>query len=179
MGEETPTPETELVEETGKITATGLDDAHAALLPLYWRTGETTTVTSAMVLSGEAFAELSETRQTTWSPDVLTRMSRLSDDAIERIEAGVAHVDEVSLKAEAEFVEFDLSVDGQSSSVQAIVAYDTFGNAYTILDSERNPLILEFTFDAVSTGFAGFDAGLWNLIKTVFSGYRVASIGSP
>ena len=179
MGEETPTPETELVEETGKITATGLDDAHAALLPLYWRTGETTTVTSAMVLSGEAFAELSETRETAWSPDVLTRMSRLSEEAIEAIEAGVAEAEEVTLTAEAEFVEFDLSVDGETTAVQAIDAYDTFGNAYTILAAERNPLILEFTFDAVSTGFAGIDAGLWSLIKTVFSGYRVASIASP
>jgi hypothetical protein len=176
VGEATPTPETDLVEETGTVRATGLDDAHAALLPLYWRPGETTTATSAMWLSREAFTELSETRETVWSPDVLTRMSRLSEEAIQELEAGVAEADEVTLTAEAEFVEFDLSVDGEPTAVQAIDAYDTFGNAYTILAAERNPLILEFTFDAVSTGFAGIDAGLWSLIKTVFSGYRVATI---
>lgn len=174
--ESSPTPETEIVEESGTVTATGLDDAHAALLPMYWRPGETTTETSAIWLSQEAANELSENGQTAWSPDVLTRISRLNEEAVEEIEEGVSEVDEVYLNAEDDSVEFDLIVNGQSTTVQAIHAYDTFGNAYRILDSERNPLILKFTYDAVSTGFAGIDAGLWSLIKTVFSGYQVAEI---
>lgn len=40
-------------------------------------------------------------------------------------------------------------------------------------------MIAKFTYDAVSTGFAGIDAGLWTLIKTVFSGYQVATIETP
>lgn len=179
VGEATPTPETAIVEERGRLTATGLDDAHAALLPMYWRPGETTTETSAIWLSRAAFRELRATRETAWSPDVLTRISRLSDEAIARIEEGVATVDEVLLTAEDDFVTVDLTVDGTQRAIQAIEAYDTFGNRYTILDRERNPLIVKFTYDAVSTGFAGIDAGLWSLIKTVFSGYQVASIDRP
>lgn len=176
VGEDTPTPETEVVEQSGTITATGLDDAHRPLLPMYWDPGERTTETSAIWLSREAFIELRDTRETGWSEDVLTRISRLSEEAIEQIEEGVQEVDEVTLQAESEFVEMDLLVNGDEQRVQAIAAFDSFGNAYRILDNESNPLILKFTYDAVSTGFAGIDAGLWSLIKTVFSGYQVVSL---
>lgn len=175
VGEDTPTPETEVVEQSGTIRATGLDDAHRPLLPMYWDTGEVTTETSAIWLSREAFIELRDTRETAWSEDVLTRISRLSEEAIQQIEEGVQAVDEVTLQAESEFVDMDLLVNGEEQRVQAIAAFDTFGNAYRILNNESNPLILKFTYDAVSTGFAGIDAGLWSLIKTVFSGYQVVS----
>lgn len=82
----------------------------------------------------------------------------------------------MTLQAESDFVDMDVSVAGEERTVQAIAAFDTFGNSYRILDNEANPLILKFTYDAVSTGFAGIDAGLWSLIKTVFSGYQVVSI---
>lgn len=176
VGEETPTPETEVVEQSGTIRATGLDDAHRPLLPMYWDTGEVTTETSAIWLSSEAFTELRDTRETAWSKDVLTRISRLSEEAVEQIEDGVQEVEEVTLQAESEFVDMDLAVNGEEQRVQAIAAFDTFGNAYRILNNESNPLILKFTYDAVSTGFAGIDAGLWSLIKTVFSGYQVVSL---
>lgn len=178
VGEDTPTPEVEVIKESGTITATGLASAHQPYLPMYWKTGEVTTDTSAIWLSQEAFHELRENRQTVWSRDVLTRISRLGEEALNRIEEGVAEVDQVYLNAEADFVEFELEIDGQSTSVRAIKAYDTFGNAYRILDNQDNPLILKFTYDAVSTGFAGIDAGLWSLIKTVFSGYRIATIAT-
>lgn len=176
VGEDTATPAVEVVEQSGTITATGLAGSHGTLLPMYWRPGERRTDTSAIWLSTEAFRELRETRRTRWSPDVLTRISRLSEDVVQEIDEGVDEVDEVYLHAESDFVDFELAVNGQTRSVRAVDAYDTFGNAYRILDRERNPLILEFTYDAVSTGFAGIDAGVWTLIKTVLSGYQVASI---
>lgn len=179
VGEATPTPDVEVVEETGTITATGLADAHEPFLPMYWEPGETRTDTSAMWLSRDAFRELTETRRTAWSRDVLTRISRLSEEAVERIRSGTAEVDEVYLHAEPDFVEFELAVNNQTTAVSVIEAYDTFGNAYSIIDNEQNPLVVEFTYDAVSTGFAGIDAGLWALIKTTFSGYRVVSVDVP
>ena len=179
IGEETPTPDVEVVEETGTVTATGLDDAHGSFLPMYWPPGEVTTGTSAIWLSREAFRELEATRRTAWSRDVLTRISRLGEETVEAIERGAAEADEVYLNAEADPVDFDLSVDGRATTVRAIEAYDTFGNAYTILANAANPLVVEFTYDAVSTGFAGIDAGVWTLIKTVLSGYRVVSIDFP
>lgn len=63
--------------------------------------------------------------------------------------------------------------------MQVIDAYDTFGNAYEILANAENPLVVKFIYDAVSTGFAGIDAGVWTLIKSVFSGYQIASIDVP
>lgn len=179
VGESTPTPAVEVVEETGTVTASGLDDAHAGYLPMYWPEGAVETTTSAIWLSREAFDELRSTRQTRWSRDVLTRISRLSEEAVDRIHEGVDEVDEVYLNAEEEFVDVEALVDGERTTLSAIEAYDTFGNAYRILDDPRNPLIAKFTYDAVSTGFAGIDAGLWTLIKTVFSGYQVATIETP
>lgn len=176
VGESTPTPEVEIVEEEGTITATGLDDAHKPYLPMYWSEGPVTTESSAIWLSREAFDELKSTRQTAWSRDVLTRISRLSEEAVQQIREGANEVDEVNLNAEEDFDELELMVDGQTTTLTTIEAYDTFGNAYQILDNQQNPLILKFTYDAVSTGFAGIDAGLWSVIKTVFSGYQVVTI---
>lgn len=176
VGEPTATPEIEIIEEDGAITATGLDNAHTPYLPMYWPARSVTTETSAIWLSREAFDQLKSTRRTAWSRDVLTRISRLNEAAVQQIREGATEVGEVHLNAEDDFDELELTVDGQTTTMTTIEAYDTFGNGYQILDNEQNPLILEFTYDAVSTGFAGIDAGLWSLIKTVFSGYQVATI---
>lgn len=177
VGTPTPTPETEIVERTGDLTATGLAEVHEPLLPMSWETGSETTPTSAMWLSQEAYRELRDTRQTAWSRDVLTRISWVGKEVQERIHEGVEEVDEVYLEAESNFVEFDLSVDGQRTSVQAIKAHDSFGNEYIILATESNPLVLKFTYDAISVGFSGFDTALWSVIKAVFSGYQVLTLG--
>lgn len=179
VGEETPTPEVEVVEQTGTITATGLAAAHEAFLPMYWDPGETTTETSAMWLSREAFRELRETRRTAWSRDVLTRISWVGEEVRERIHDGVGEVEEVYLEAESDFVEFELAVNGRTTTVRAIRAHDSFGNEYVILEDEENPLVVEFTYNAVSVGLTGFDTGLWTLIKSVFSGYRIVEVDGP
>lgn len=187
VGESTPTPDVEVVEETGTITASGLADSHQPFLPMYWRSGEKQTDTSAIWLSREAFEELKETRQTAWSRDVLTRISRVGVEAASQIDSGVAEqirngaaeVDEVLLHAEPDFVDIELTVNGETTTVSGIEAYDSFGNAYKIIDNEQNPLVTKFTYDAVSVGFTGFDTALWTLIKTVFSGYQVVSIDTP
>lgn len=187
VGEPTPTSEVELVEETGTITASGLADAHEPFLPMYWRPGEIHTDTSAIWLSREAFRELKGTGKTAWSRDVLTRISRIGVEAAEQLGSGVAEevrngvaeVDEVFLRAESGSVDLDLTVNGETVAVSTIEAFDSFGNAYRILDNERNPLVAKFTYDAVSVGFTGFDTALWTLIKTVFSGYQVLSVEMP
>lgn len=187
VGESTATPAVEIVEETGTITASGLGDAHAPFLPMYWQPGMIQTDTSAIWLSREAFQELKETRQTAWSRDVLTRISRVGKEAIEQIQSGaadqirngVAEIDEVYLHAEPDFVDYELTINDETATVAAIEAYDSFGNAYKIIDNEQNPLVAKFTYDAVSVGFTGFDTALWTLIKTVFSGYQVVSMELP
>jgi len=181
VGEPTPTPVVEVVERTGTITASGLAGAHESLLPMFWEPGQTTTDTSAMWLSREAFRELRETRQTAWSPDVLTRISWVGKEVQERIHSAVEQVDEeeVYLEAETDFVDFELTVDGQPTTVQAIEAHDSFGNEYVVLANEANPLVVKFTYNAVSVGATGLDTGLWALIKAVFSGYQVVSVDAP
>jgi hypothetical protein len=44
--------------------------------------------------------------------------------------------------------------------VEALKAHDDFGNEYIIVADERNPLIVSFTFNAVSTGVIGIDVGV-------------------
>jgi hypothetical protein len=176
IGTPEPTPATEIVVEEGTITASGLDSAHAALLPLYWSLSEAdTTETSLMWLSQEAFEELERTRQTRWSADVLTMFTHLPVWAIEQLTEETAGR-EIYLTAEPDFVDFAMNVDGQRVQFQAIQAFDDFGNEYIILDDAKNPLIVKFRFNAVSTGTVGIDAGIWTLIKAVFSGYQVVEI---
>lgn len=179
VGEETPTPKVEIIEETGTITAVGLADAHATFLPMFWDPGAMTTETSAIWLSHEAFQELEETRQTDWSADVLTRITWVGKEAQERIHSAAEKVDDVTLEAESDFVEFELTAGGQTTTVEAIKAHDSFGNEYIIVANEANPLVVKFTYNAVSVGVTGFDTGLWSLIKAVFSGYQVVSIDTP
>lgn len=178
VGTPSPTPVTESVSEEGVIVSTGLDGAHGVLLPLYWQPDTAQTDTSLIWLSQEAFAELRESRSTRWSPDVLTRFSQFSLETIREIEDKVDE-EEFSLNAEADFVSYEISVNGERVELQAIKAYDDFGNEYVILADERNPLIVSFTFNAVSTGVIGIDVGVWTLIKATFSGYRVLEINAP
>jgi hypothetical protein len=176
VGTPEPTPVTEVVIEEGTITASGLDGAHAALLPLYWPlTEEDATDTSLMWLSQEAFEELKSTRQTRWDADVLTLFAALPVWAIDQIDEAAAER-ELYLTAESEFVDFDVDVDDRRVQFRAIQAFDDFGNEYVILDDAENPLIVKFRFNAVSTGAIGIDAGIWTLIKAVFSGYQVVEI---
>lgn len=181
VGEATPTPDVEIVERTGTITASGLAAAHKSFLPMFWEPGETTTETSAIWLSQEAFQELMEARQTAWSPDVLTRITWVGKEVQERIHSAVENVgeDEVYLEAEADFVDFELTVNGQRTTIEAIKAHDSFGNEYIIVANEADPLVVKFTYNAVSVGVTGFDTGLWSLIKAVFSGYQIVSIDVP
>lgn len=181
VGTTTPTPRTEIVERSGSVTATGLATAHASYFPMFWDEGSETTETSGIWLSQEAYRELAETRQTEWSPDVLTQISWVGDEAQERIHSAVENVDEdeVVLEAEGDFVDIELTVDGQPTDVQAIKALDTFGNEYIIVADEANPLVVKFTYNAVSVGLTGFDTALWSLIKAVYSGYRIVSLDSP
>lgn len=178
VGEDTPTPIVAVVERSGTVTAEGLADAHATFLPMFWDPEATTTDTSGMWLSREAYRELRDTRRTAWSADVLTRISWVGTEVRDRIDDAVERVDEVILEAEGDFVEVDLTVDGRSTSVEAIEAHDSFGNRYVVLANEGNPLVLQFRYNAVSVGGSGLDTALWSVIKAVFSGYRVLSIDS-
>jgi hypothetical protein len=176
VGTPEPTPVTEIVIEEGTIASSGLDSAHAALLPLYWPLAEeNVTDTSLMWLSREAFEELKGTRQTRWDADALTMFATLPMWAVEQIDEATAER-ELYLTAESEFVDFDTSVDGRRVRFQAIHAFDDFGNEYIVLDDAENPMIVKFKFNAVSTGAIGIDAGIWTLIKAVFSGYQVVEI---
>jgi hypothetical protein len=176
VGTPEPTPMTEIIIEEGTITASGLDSAHAALLPLYWPLSEAdTTDTSLMWLSQKAFEELERARQTRWSADVLTRFTHLPVWVIEQLDEETSGR-ELYLRAEPDFVDFDMTINEQRTRFQAIQAFDDFGNEYIILDNAENPLIVKFKFNAASTGTVGVDAGIWTLIKAIFSGYRVVEI---
>jgi hypothetical protein len=176
VGTPSPTPVQETVTVEGTITATGLRDAQDAYLPLYWQeSGRSTTDTSLLWLSQQAFQELKTTRRTRWTPDIMTRLSLLPLIVLRQLEEEATDR-EIYLEAEADFVTYELLVNGERTAVQAIKAYDTFGNEYLILDNEDNPLILKFTFNVMTTGAIGIDAGVWLLIKSVYSGYQVVHI---
>jgi hypothetical protein len=176
VGTPAPTPQRENVSVARTIRATGLADAHDAYLPLYWQEpGARATETSLLWLSQDAFRELKTTRRTRWTPDIMTRLSLLPLVVLRQLEEEAADR-EIYLEAGENFVSYDLLLNGQRTAVQAIKAYDSFGNEYLILDNEGNPLILRFTFNVMTTGAIGIDAGVWLLIKSVYSGYQVVHV---
>jgi hypothetical protein len=179
VGTPAPTPVKVIVPEAGTIAATGLGSAHSAWLPIFWEhPGAESTDTSLMWLSTEALRELKSTRRTRWSPDVMTSLSLLPVVALDRIRAETEGR-EFTLTAKPDFVNVEVSVNGQPAILQAIAADDDFGNEYVILADEGNPLIVGFTFNVVSTGTFVVDAAVWTLIKSLYSGYQVVEIRTP
>ncbi len=108
----------------------------------------------------------------------MTRFTNLPCSALRQIEESAQEQD-LYLTADPDFVDFETKVDGEQVRFQAIRAYDDFGNEYVILDRLENPRIVKFRFNVVSTGATGIDAGIWTLIKAVFSGYEVVEIRHP
>jgi hypothetical protein len=59
-------------------------------------------------------------------PRGIPRVERDTANGLERIHNAVENVDEVVLEAEADSVDFELTVDTQPTTVQAIKAHDSF-----------------------------------------------------
>jgi hypothetical protein len=189
IGADAPAPPSpEMVKETtsGTLLGINLRTPHSAYLPLYWPEGKYDIVgeKSAIWLSDDAFLELVNTRHTILNLGVF-------DDALNEAAKNVsglkdaygalrkqAEVDGKSkdlteLQADAEFIQWPISVNGETQNVSAIRAQDWFGEVI-VLNNRQNPMILKVSLNP-TTALAATLGGNSSLVQNLF-GYEVKNI---
>ncbi|MBI4435436.1 hypothetical protein HY630_02090 [Candidatus Uhrbacteria bacterium] len=190
-----PEPQYEEKIVNGSIASESMAQADTLMLPEAWPEGDGGVSTSSLIwLSRSHYDELVNTRTTTVSLGLFDESLMRVEDATGKIasvfdelssligpllgtppEQGEEETDNslVSLKAEPEWGEFTLLVDGVKTRVRVVEAKNAFAS-YKILANPDNPLILEVQLTPLSQGNLellskdGFSEG--------FGGYEVTEI---
>ena len=173
IGEKMPLPpESEMEKQTaeGTLTNINLKNSHTLMLPFYWHAGDTVITQgdkSAMWLSDDAFLELEGTRQTVLNFGVLDEIANKVSQNINQLKSALARLrrqadeegknkDLTLLKAEPDFVDWSLKVNGQDVTVSAIRAKNWFGEI-VVLNNRQNPLVLKLTLNPLLAGASIFN----------------------
>lgn len=144
---------------TGTLTNINLQNSHAAQLPAYWQKGKHSLADekTGIWLSDDAFQELSRTKQTILNYGIFDEeaqgISKADPEfkrAYEALRAragtdGKAH-DLTLMKADAEPVDWKISVNGKERTVSVWRARNWFGEI-VVLNDRQNPLILKMTLN--------------------------------
>lgn len=147
------------VSTTGTVTNINLQNSHAAQLPAYWQKGKQSLADekTGIWLSDDAFQELSRTKQTILNYGIFDEDAQTiskSDpgfktayDALRQRAGtdGKTH-DLTLMKADAEPIEWKLSVNGKERTVSAWKARNWFGEII-VLNDRQNPLILKLNLN--------------------------------
>jgi len=182
-------PEIQLETRTasGTVRDINLHDPHAALLPAYWKEGETSAdnVRSGIWLSDDAFQELSRTGKTIlnlgiFDSSINTIMKSASDlqSAYATLknkaaEDGQFH-DLTLLQADPDPIEYPLTVNGSKRMVSAWKVRNWFGELI-VLNSRQNPMILKMTMNPLFAGATEMFGGGTTALNGVF-GYEVDNL---
>ncbi len=172
IGEKMPMPpEPQMEKETaeGALTDLNLRSSHALFPPVYWLPGETIIKSdqSGIWLSDEAFEELRQTRQTVLSFGVLDATANKISQNISQLRSAWDRLrhqaqedgkgkERTVLKADPEFLDWTLKVNGQDATVSAIRAKNWFGEI-VVLNNRQNPLILKMTLNPMLAGASIFN----------------------
>lgn len=182
-----PTVATERVTTEGRLVGINLRTSHTAFLPAYWPEGTHDMLgeKTGIWLSDDAFMELSKTNKTILNLGVF-------DDALNQAVKNVAELKEALavlreqasqeeaykdltlLEAEAERIEWPLTVNGEKKIVSAIRARNWFGEVI-VLNSRQNPMILKVTLNPLAAGMdvaAGHGASVMDRLF----GYEVNNV---
>ncbi|MBM5789473.1 hypothetical protein FJZ23_00050 [Candidatus Parcubacteria bacterium] len=170
--------------ETGILETEALSNATSIHLPLFWIQGQTGGQGSGLIwLSQTQYRELFETRKTDINlglfDDSVSYAIGLTDHVkslVERLRGSTEPPEEqnvLEVKADINWGEYVLTVDGVSTTVQAIRAQNAFAR-YTILANEQNPLILEIMVSPATRG--SLNLFTRDALGKAFWGYEVVSI---
>lgn len=166
-----PPPDAQKEKETaeGAITDLNLKTAHALFPPVYWTPGDPIirNEQSGVWLSDEAFEELRQTRKTVLHFGVLDATAgKISKNishlrsALDRLRGQAQEDPKIKettlLKADADFADWTLKVNGQEVTVSAIRAKNWFGEIL-VLNNRQNPLILKMTLNPMLAGASVFN----------------------
>ena len=192
IGEPVPPPpnvEMQKVTTSGTLLGINLRASHSAFLPLYWPEGKEDLLgeKTGIWLGDDAFLELVNTRQTILNLGVF-------DDSINQAAKNVSGLkdaydamrqeadkqgkfqDLTLLQADPEFIEWPLTINGETRTVSAIRAHNWFGEVI-ILNNRQNPLILKVTLNP-TTALASALGSKTSLVQNLF-GYEVKNITMP
>lgn len=172
IGEKMPVPpEPQIEKQTteGSVTDINLANAHALFPPVYWSPGDVIVKNekSAIWLSDDTFQELVQTRQTVLNFGVLDETANKISKNIGQLRAAYDRLrkqanaegkdkDLTLLKADADFVNWTLKVNGAETTVSAIRAKNWFGEI-TVLNNRQNPLVLKLTLNPLLAGASIFN----------------------
>ncbi|MEI7512229.1 MAG: hypothetical protein WCK01_02095 [Candidatus Uhrbacteria bacterium] len=189
IGEKIPPAPAIVMEKTtttGSVLGINLRTSHSADLPLYWGEGKHDIVgeKTAIWLSDDAYLELVNTRRTILNLGIF-------DDSLNTAAKNVAGLkdayaalrqqanvdgkfeDLTELKADEEFIDWPLSLNGETRNVSAIRARSWFGEVI-VLNNRQNPMILKVTLNP-STALASALGTNTSLVQNLF-GYEVKNI---
>ncbi|MCR4256448.1 MAG: hypothetical protein NUW08_01950 [Candidatus Uhrbacteria bacterium] len=182
-----PTTAMERVTTSGQLLGINLRTPHAAFLPAYWPEGTHDMLgeKTGIWLSDDAFLELSKTNRTILNLGVFDDALNQAVKNVVELKDAIATLrrqaseeeafkDLTELNAEAERIEWPLTVNGEEKIVSAIRARNWFGEVI-VLDSRQNPMILKVTLNPLA---AGMDAATGNgesVMNRLF-GYEVGNV---
>ncbi len=183
IGEKTPDPPEIVMEKvvtSGTVDRLDLFHAHTLFLPAYWDGLQHTLDKSGLWLSDDVFQELTRTRVATLdfgverSP-ISTALTLASDwkKLMNRLhqQADQDQQDPTLVKADPDFIDWTVRVNGSERQVSAFRAKNWYGDL-VVLNNRDNPLILKFTANPLASGdlLGGMDA----LKKSL--GYEITDI---
>lgn len=158
-----PETETEMVAVQGGLESINLENSHALYLPAYWPSERAQAKsTSAIWLSEDVYKELTTTRNSTIYYGILDenlfgamKLAKQFADSVAALKNKAQQESkntEVELvRADEDFTDWTLKVNGQDITVQVFKARNWFGEM-VVLNNPQNPLILKMTLNPLALG---------------------------
>ncbi|MHB8831468.1 MAG: hypothetical protein ACYC44_05145 [Patescibacteria group bacterium] len=149
---------TEMRTVRGSVENINLKSSHEFYPPAYWPSDTTDAKdTSAIWLSQDAFEELTKTKHATLFYGLTDgllfgdlRTAKEFFDAITSLSNQVIEANKTTdtdwAKADEEYSDWTLKVNGQDIKVQVIKAHNWFGEI-VVLNNPQNPLVIKMTFN--------------------------------
>jgi hypothetical protein len=182
-----PTTATERVTTPGQLLGINLRASHTTFLPTYWPEGTYDMLgeKTGIWLSDDAYMELSRTNRTILNLGVF-------DDALNQAVKNVAELkdalatlrrqaseeeafkDLTELNADAEQIDWTLTVNGEEKTVAAIRARNWFGEVI-VLNNRQNPMILKVTLNPLAAGMDAASGNGESVMSRLF-GYEVNNV---
>ncbi|MEK7473840.1 MAG: hypothetical protein AAB668_03920 [Patescibacteria group bacterium] len=182
-----PTMATERVTVSGALLGINLRTPHTAFLPTYWPEGTHDMLgeKTGIWLSDDAYMELSRTNRTILNLGVfddalnqavknVVELKDALDTLRQQASEEEAFKDLTELTAEAELIEWPLTVNGEEKKVSAIRGRNWFGEVI-VLNSRQNPMILKVTLNPLAAGMDATSGNGESVMSRLF-GYEVNNV---
>jgi len=165
--EKTPRAEVHKRMVTGTIDVSqdGLMQTPGMKPPVLWNKTETESDIPLIWLSQKTFKELRTQKEANWRLDLLSNPLLQVSEKIREMQTGENSVTRLT-GDKKDF--YHLKINGEEVRLPVLLAHDTGGNTYTILDNPQNPLILSMRHSLLSS--------IWILPVYAGGGYNITEV---